>query len=220
VWGIFNISTEKNPSYTTEQLLIYKEIRGILRAQRFHNSRPPVPTSKHGCYMPRPRKSPWLSSPSDSQGPFPVAVRSKSQVCGCLIPGIEGSNPAESMDIRPLCLLCVVWVAASVTGWTLVQRSLIGCVCVWSRNLNNKAVYARDGLFGQKKMISRSTINHGSPRFYSKGPQPLLRAGSQASSGQTPVSCIPNCLNYYCDMLQDMQNLQLWPPAAGWRPTA
>jgi len=63
-------------------------------------------------------------------------------------------------------------------------------------------------------MISRSTINHGSPSFYGKGPQPLLWAGSQAAIGQTTVSCIPNCLNYYCDMLQDLQNLQMWPRAA------
>ena len=29
-----------------------------------------------------------------------------------------------------MCLLCVVYVAASATSWSLVQRSPIGCVCV------------------------------------------------------------------------------------------
>jgi hypothetical protein len=40
--------------------------------------------------------------------PIPVAVRSKAYVCGRLITGIVGSNPAEGMDVSPLCLLCVV----------------------------------------------------------------------------------------------------------------
>ena len=78
------------------------------------------------------------------------------------------------------------------------------------------------GFWGTKKMISISTINHRSPSFYGKGSQPLLRAGSQDASGQETVSCTPNCVNYYCDMLQDMQNLQYstnWR-AAGWRPMA
>jgi hypothetical protein len=34
------------------------------------------------------------------------------------------------MGVCPLCLLCVVWVAASATDWSLVQRSPTGCVCV------------------------------------------------------------------------------------------
>jgi len=39
---------------------------------------------------------------------IPVAVRSTVKVCGSFIVGIVGSSPAESMDIRLLCLLCVV----------------------------------------------------------------------------------------------------------------
>jgi hypothetical protein len=38
--------------------------------------------------------------------PIPVVLRSKEQVCGRLMTGIEGSNPAEGMDVRLLCLLC------------------------------------------------------------------------------------------------------------------
>jgi len=50
--------------------------------------------------------------------------------------------------------------------------------------------------------------------FNCKGPRLLLQAGLQAAVGQTTVSCVPNCLNYYCDVLQDTQNLQMWPRAA------
>jgi hypothetical protein len=38
------------------------------------------------------------------EGPIPVAARSKAQVCGHLVAGIAGSNPAEGMDV---CLLCL-----------------------------------------------------------------------------------------------------------------
>ena len=48
--------------------------------------------------------------------PIPVAVRSESSVCGLRIVVIAGSNPAEGMDIRFLCLLCVVYVAAFGTS--------------------------------------------------------------------------------------------------------
>jgi hypothetical protein len=37
-----------------------------------------------------------------------VAVRSKAWVCGHLSAGIAGLNHAEGMDVRLLCLLCVV----------------------------------------------------------------------------------------------------------------
>jgi hypothetical protein len=39
---------------------------------------------------------------------IPIAVQSRVQVCGRLIAEIAGSNPAEVMDVRLLCLLCVV----------------------------------------------------------------------------------------------------------------
>ena len=45
-----------------------------------------------------------------------VAVRSKAYVCGRLITGIVGSNPAEGVDVHLLCLWSVVQVAASGTG--------------------------------------------------------------------------------------------------------
>ena len=37
--------------------------------------------------------------------PIAVTVRSKAYISGCSISGISGSNPAEDMDVR---LLCVV----------------------------------------------------------------------------------------------------------------
>jgi len=40
------------------------------------------------------------------------------------------SNPSEGMDVRRLCLLCVVSVPASMTGLSLVQMIPKGCVCL------------------------------------------------------------------------------------------
>jgi len=39
---------------------------------------------------------------------MPVAERTKTRVCDCLIAGIAGLNPGEGMDVRLLWLLCVV----------------------------------------------------------------------------------------------------------------
>jgi hypothetical protein len=50
---------------------------------------------------------------------------------------MAGSNPAESMDIRPVFMLCVVWSAACATSCSLVQRipnrslCVYVCVCVY-----------------------------------------------------------------------------------------
>jgi hypothetical protein len=51
--------------------------------------------------------------------PIPVAVRSKAQVCYLLIAWIAGSYSAEVVDVRLLCLLCVVHVSVPATGWSL-----------------------------------------------------------------------------------------------------
>jgi hypothetical protein len=45
-----------------------------------------------------------------------VVMPSKKLVCGSLIARFVGSNPVEIMDIRLLCLLCVVQVADSAMG--------------------------------------------------------------------------------------------------------
>ena len=55
--------------------------------------------------------------------PIPAATRPKALVCDCPLAGIEGSNPAECMDICLLWVLCCS-VEVSASGWSLVQRSL------------------------------------------------------------------------------------------------
>jgi hypothetical protein len=40
--------------------------------------------------------------------PIPVAVRIKTQVCGRLVSGIAGSNPARGMEVYLLCLYAVL----------------------------------------------------------------------------------------------------------------
>jgi len=58
--------------------------------------------------------------------PIPVAARSKACVCGRLLAGIVGLNPAGGMDAY---LLCVVYcqLGISVSGCSLVQRSPTEC---------------------------------------------------------------------------------------------
>ena len=64
-----------------------------------------------------------------------MAVRSHACVWGRSIAGIAGSNAAEGMDVRVLCPLCVVSVAVSATGWSLVVRSPTECICLVVRDL-------------------------------------------------------------------------------------
>jgi hypothetical protein len=40
--------------------------------------------------------------------PIPVASPSKAKVCGRLVAGVAGSNPAEGMDVYLLCLYIVM----------------------------------------------------------------------------------------------------------------
>ena len=47
-------------------------------------------------------------------------------VCGLLIAWNTGLNPAEGMNVCPLCLLCVVQVVTSATFWSLVHSSPTG----------------------------------------------------------------------------------------------
>ena len=54
-----------------------------------------------------------------------MAVPSKAQVCGRLIAGLACSNSAGNMNVRHVCLLCVVRVADSVTSLSFVQRSAV-----------------------------------------------------------------------------------------------
>jgi hypothetical protein len=40
--------------------------------------------------------------------PIPVATRSKTYVCGRLVAGVAGSNPARGIDVCILCLYIVL----------------------------------------------------------------------------------------------------------------
>jgi hypothetical protein len=59
--------------------------------------------------------------------PIPVAVHSKSLVCGCLLAGIMVSNPAGGLDVSLVSFVCCR-VDVSTTGRSLVQRSPTDCV--------------------------------------------------------------------------------------------
>jgi hypothetical protein len=65
-----------------------------------------------------------LTRCSESRSRWPCGLRRSS------IAGTAGSNPVEDIDVSLLCLLCVGQVAASATGWSLVQGSRTVCVCV------------------------------------------------------------------------------------------
>jgi hypothetical protein len=62
--------------------------------------------------------------------PTPVAEGSKVKVCSLSIAGIAGSNPADAIEVRLLCLLYVMYIVASVTSRSLIQRSPNGCMCL------------------------------------------------------------------------------------------
>jgi hypothetical protein len=66
--------------------------------------------------------------------PILVPVRSKAEVCGCLVAGVAGSNPARGMDVCLLCL-CVVLscVGRSLYDWLITRPeepySVSNCTC-------------------------------------------------------------------------------------------
>ena len=61
---------------------------------------------------------------------MPVATRSKALMCGRLLPGIVGSNPAAGMEVCLLWRVVCCQVEISAMGRSLVQRSPTECdVC-------------------------------------------------------------------------------------------
>ena len=64
-----------------------------------------------------------------------MAERSKAKICGYLTVGFAGSNPAEGMAVRPLCLfVCVcVFVCLCVCVFVCVCVCVFVCVCVRAR---------------------------------------------------------------------------------------
>ena len=69
--------------------------------------------------------------------PIPVAARSKAWVCARSHAGIAGSNPAVAMNVSSGCR--VLSGTSSCDGpIACPEKSYrVGCVWVWSRNLNN-----------------------------------------------------------------------------------
>ena len=55
-----------------------------------------------------------------------MAERSKAWVCGRLLAGIAGSNPARGTDVSLVSVVCCQ-VEVSATGRSLVQRSPTEC---------------------------------------------------------------------------------------------
>jgi hypothetical protein len=83
-----------------------------------------------------------------------VAVRSTAYVCGGLMPGIVGLNPAKGMH------LCILGFAMCCVGSGLCdvlsppsEKSYGVCVPndVWCTDLNNEAAWAWDRLLHQRK---------------------------------------------------------------------
>jgi len=79
--------------------------------------------------------------------------QSKAWVCGCLPAEIAGPNPAESVDV------CLLWVLCVVNQSSLHQADhssrgvllTVVCHCVRSRNLMNEGVIACIGPQHHKK---------------------------------------------------------------------
>jgi hypothetical protein len=69
------------------------------------------------------REIQWLINFVITYTPIPLAVLSKVQICNRLIAGSVVSNPAESMGVRLLCLLCDVYVATSEISWSPFHMS-------------------------------------------------------------------------------------------------
>jgi hypothetical protein len=66
-----------------------------------------------------------------------LAARSKAWVCGRLVAGVAGSNPAQGMDGCVLCLYVVLSCVGRGLCDGLITRpeeSYRVSVCVWSRN--------------------------------------------------------------------------------------
>jgi hypothetical protein len=70
--------------------------------------------------------------------PIPVAAQSKAWVCGRSHVGIAGLNPAGSMDVCVLWVLCVVWYRSLYRADHSSRGVLPSVVCLmWYRNLNS-----------------------------------------------------------------------------------
>ena len=85
---------------------------------------------------------------------IPVAARSRAWVCGLLLAGIAGSNPAGLIDVCRL-RVCVLSGRGLLVGLITrpVESYRLCCVCVWSRNLANKEALAHGGAVAPLKKV-------------------------------------------------------------------
>jgi hypothetical protein len=74
-----------------------------------------------------------------------VAVRYELKICHSTT-WMAGSKPGENIKVRLLSVVCCVG-----SGLYKGLNTRPENVCVWSRNLNNKAAYARVGLLPDRK---------------------------------------------------------------------
>jgi hypothetical protein len=61
--------------------------------------------------------------------PIPVACVLRSRSTAARLVGLRFRIPLRG-KFSSVCLLCLVWVAASATNWSLVHRSPTVCVCL------------------------------------------------------------------------------------------
>ena len=103
--------------------------------------------------------------------PIPLAVRSKTWVCGRSPVETVVSNPTGGMDVCLLWVLCVVRSRSLRRGDQTSRRVLPTVVrrCVWSRNLVNEETLAHWGLLRQKNKkfyLEKSTSSISLPLLY------------------------------------------------------
>jgi hypothetical protein len=64
-----------------------------------------------------------------SHRPIPVATRSEAWICGCLLAGNVGSNPARGMDVCRLWMLCVTSLRSVRQADHSSREILLSVVC-------------------------------------------------------------------------------------------
>jgi len=107
--------------------------------------------------------------------PIPVTVLSKVWIWSRLIARIAGSNPTEGVDVRLLCL-CDGPITRSRKSYRVCVCACVRVsICLQSRNFNNEAAWARDGILHHIKMHHRTNSEHHLtrrcfPNSFARGP--------------------------------------------------
>jgi len=119
------------------------------------------------------------------------------------------------MHVHRLCSLCVVWVAASETGWSLVQRSLFRHMSsVWFRDLKRGSLSLIWRVAPQKKYVT--TYCHCWFKFafrkcYNECPWEAVRTGIECCKWGTLFSQENTCLcKASCTLSVYVNDVGLW----------